>query len=212
MNSALFGARMLEFNLLPSLTLHPSRHAAFGAPSRPVPAACSPAWHRLWSAVILRRLNLRDRPVVDAARPELALALLPPDRLARVARHLGAVCCAPRLRRAIAGGEVRELATALGADVLDFARHAEAGPWSRPVEQDVGQGAALAERVDRIGRSALRALFQAAGPELALRADLRLADDPQTDASEEARAPLDLTLAVLETIEPTWHSSFLAMR
>ena len=32
MSTALFGARLLEFNLLPSLTLHPSRHAAFGAP------------------------------------------------------------------------------------------------------------------------------------------------------------------------------------
>ncbi|MGB3705736.1 MAG: SctK family type III secretion system sorting platform protein [Castellaniella sp.] len=212
MNAVLFSARLLEFNLLPSLTLHPSRHEAFGAPSRPVPAVCSPAWHRHWSAAILRRLSLRDRPVIDAARPELALALLPPDRLARLARHLGAVCCAPCLRRTIAGDEVRELAAALGVDALDFARRAETGPWSLPADQDLGPVATLAARVDRIGRTALRAVFQAAGPELGLRADLKLEDDPETGEPEDVRVPPDLTLAVLETIEPTWHSSFLAMR
>ncbi|MGB3275786.1 MAG: hypothetical protein WBA82_06315, partial [Castellaniella sp.] len=59
---------------------------------------------------------------------------------------------------------------------------------------------------------ALRAVFQAAGPELGLRADLKLEDDPETGEPEDVRVPPDLTLAVLETIEPTWHSSFLAMR
>ncbi len=210
MSATLFGARLLAFNLLPSLTLHPSRHAAFGAPSRPVPAACAAAWHRHWSGAILRRLDLYDRPVLDADRPELPLALLPPDRLARLARHVGAVRCAPRLRRVVAGGQVRELATALGADVLAFAQHAETGPWSRPADQDAGPVPALAGRVDSIGRAALRAVFQAAGPELGLRADLRLEDDPDAEPPEEGWAPLDLSLAVLERIEPTWHSSFLA--
>lgn len=212
MSAALFGERLLAFNLLPSLTLHPSRHAAFGAPSRPVPAACAAAWHRHWSGAILRRLGLRDRPVVDAERPELALALLPPERLARVARHVGAARCAPRLRRAIAGDEVRELASTLGSDVLDFARRAGTGPWSRPADADAGPAAALAGRVDRIGRAALRAIFQAAGPELGLRAELRLEDEPAGDATDDLQAPLDLALAVLERIEPTWHSSFHATR
>jgi len=210
MSTALFGARLLEFNLLPSLSLHPSRHAAFGAPSRPVPAACAAAWHRHWSSAILRRLDLHHRPVLDADRPELALALLPPDRLARLARHVGAARCAQRLRRIVAGSQVRELAAALGADVLDFARHAETGPWTRPADRDDGPIAALAGQVDRIGRAALRAVFQAAGPDLGLRAELRLADEPAGDAPDDCPAPLALSLAVLERIEPTWHSSFPA--
>ncbi len=210
MSAMLFGARLLAFNLLPSLTLHPSRHAAFGAPSRPVPAACAAAWHRHWSSAILRRLDLHDRPVLDADRPELPLALLPPDRLARLARHVGAARCAPRLRRVVAGDQVRELSAVLGADVLAFAQQAQTGPWSRPADLDADPVMALAGRVDRIGRAALRAVFQAAGPELGRRADLRLEEDPDDEPPEEGWAPLDLTLAVLEQIEPTWHSSFLA--
>ncbi|MFC4297784.1 SctK family type III secretion system sorting platform protein [Castellaniella hirudinis] len=212
MNAALFGERLLAFNLLPSLTLHPSRYAAFGAPSRPVPAACAAAWHRHWSAAILRRLNLRDRPVADADRPELPLALLSPDRLARVARHLGAVCCAPRLRRVIAGSEVRVLAVAVGGDVLAFARQAETGGWSRPADLDDGLTTGWADRLDQIGCAALRHIFHAAGPELGLRAELRLADEPAVNVPDAGQIPLDLALDILERIEPTWHSSFHATR
>jgi type III secretion protein K len=205
----LFGSRLLAFNLLPSLTLHPSRHAAFGAPAQSVPAACARAWHRHWSADILRRLDLHERPVADAQRPELALALLPPDRLARVARHLGAALCAPRLRRAIDGGEVRQLLSTLGADVLDFARRADAGSPARAGAAQAA-GAPLAESVDRLGRAALRAAFQGAGPELALRAELKLQDEP-AGAPDDFPDALGLALDVLERIEPTWHSSFPAM-
>ena len=143
MSAMLFGARLLAFNLLPSLTLHPSRHAAFGAPSRPVPAACAAAWHRHWSSAILRRLDLHDRPVLDADRPELPLALLPPDRLARLARQVGAVRCAPRLRRVVVGDQVRELSTVLGADVLAFANSKVGGYLGASVE-----GAVIARRQD----------------------------------------------------------------
>ena len=113
-------------------------------------------------------------------------------------------------RRACAGSWRRELSAVLGADVLAFAQQAQTGPWSRPADLDADPVMALAGRVDRIGRAALRAVFQAAGPELGRRADLRLEEDPDDEPPEEGWAPLDLTLAVLEQIEPTWHSSFLA--
>ena len=100
---ALFGERLLAFNLLPSRTLHPTRHAQYGAPARTVPAAMMPAWHRHWSRDILRRLDLHERPVTDARRPELPVALLPPDRLARLVRYTGAALCAARMRHTIAG-------------------------------------------------------------------------------------------------------------
>lgn len=147
--SAALDRRLVEFNQLPSRTLHPSRHAAYAPPATLAAIAAAPglapAWHRHWSREILDALGLWQRPVTDPARPELALALLAPDALAQCARRLGAVLCGPRLRRAIAGDEVRALIAHLGADLLDFTRRTAAGlhdglawptappgPWPRP--------------------------------------------------------------------------------
>jgi len=209
---ALFGTRLLEFNLLPSRTLHPSRHAHYGAPAQGVPDDCAPAWHRHWSRQILQRLGLLDRPVQDAGRPELALALLPPDKLVRVARYAGAALCGPRLRRAIAGSEVRQLVSALGADVLDFARHSAAALHPGVAGLEAIEPQAVAGAVDRLGHATLMAALHGGGPELALRAELKLPDAPAGDAPCEAPAALALALDVLKLTEPTWHSSFPAMR
>lgn len=203
---ALFGARLVEFNLLPSRTLHASRYAEYGAPAEPVPAALAPAWHRHWSQAILRKLGLQDRLVQDVSRPELALALLPGDRLARCARLLGAALCAPRLRHVIEGEQVRGLIAGLGADALDFARQSVAEPHG------IEAGKALdAQAVDRLGRAVVREALRGGGPELALRAELRLAaGDPAGDSPCSSAQALDLALGVLKISEPTWHSSFLA--
>lgn len=203
---ALFGARLVEFNLLPSRTLHPTRYAEYGAPAEPVPAALAPAWHRHWSQAILRKLGLQDSPVRDCARPELALALLPGDRLARCARLLGATLCAPRLRRVIAGAEVRRLLEGLGPDALDFARQSDA-----VLPAGVKAGAALdAQGVDSLGRAVMLEALRGGGPELALRAELRLAAGPAEKSPCSPAQALDLALGVLKISEPTWHSSFLA--
>lgn len=210
MSAALFTGRLIEFNLLPSRTLHPSRHAQFSAPEAPVPAALAAIWHRHWSRDILRRLGLLERPVREASQPELALALLPPDRLARAARLVGAALCAPRLRRAIAGGEVRQLLAALGAEALDFARHS-----AQALHPGLDGGAALnardvAAQVDHLGRATVMAALRGGGPELALRAELKLPAGPADDAPLPPPLALPLALGVLKISEPTWHSSFPA--
>lgn len=203
---ALFGARLVEFNLLPSRTLHPSRYAEYGAPADSVPAALAPAWHRHWSHAILRKLGLQNSPVRDCSRPELALALLPGDRLARCARLLGATLCAPRLRRVIAGADVRRLLEGLGSDALDVARQSDA-----VLPAGVRGGDALdAQGVDSLGRAVMLEALRGGGPELALRAELRLAAGPTEKSPCSPPQALDLALSVLKISEPTWHSSFLA--
>ena len=213
---ALFSARLLEFNLLPSRTLHPSRNARYGTPDRAIPLRLAPAWHRHCSREILRRLNLTDRPVRDTTRPELILALMPPDRMARLARHVGAIFCASRLRRAIRGNEVRELTAGLGADVLDFARRAAPAVPTASDAADGGidalEAAALPAGIDRLGYAALAGAFRCGGAELALRAELKLPDLPVQPAPCEDAACLDVALAVLKLIDSSWHSSFPAMR
>lgn len=210
MMTALFGERLVEFNMLPSRTLHPSRYAQYAAPRAPVPAALERAWHRHWSRDILRRLGLLDRPVRDTSRPELALALLPPERLARTMRLVGVTLCAPRLRRAIAGAEVRQLLTGLGAEALDFARQS-AGALHPGIESCAGLSAEEAvDAVENLGRTTVTAAMQGGGPELALRAELKLPAGPASASPLTAPAALELALGVLKITEPTWHSSFHA--
>lgn len=209
--------RMLEFNQLPSLALHPDRHAEFGMPF-PFPLAISDVpgmagrWHRHWSRDILVRLGLLDRPVLDTAQPELALALLPPEGLAACARLMGAVLCAPRLRRAISGAEVRGLIDAFGREALDIARR-EAGRLHPGLAESRHWSLAEVTRaLPRLGHGALRAALRQAAPELRMRAELRLpldtGDDPRLSPDEALRFGLD----ILESTDPTWHSSFPAIR
>lgn len=210
----LFSPRMLEFNFLPSVTLHPSRREAFGAPAAAVPAACPAAvWHRHWSRLILRRLDLFERPVLDARRPELALALLPPDRLERLGRHLGAALCGRRLRQVIDGAEVRRLIVLLGADGLDFARRQDVDPAFEAFDEtDAGERSDPADRVDALGRTAVRMVLRDAGPEIGLRAELKMADEPLRPLAVGSQGLLARALDILKQIEPAWHSSFPAPR
>ncbi|MFJ3463698.1 SctK family type III secretion system sorting platform protein [Achromobacter spanius] len=207
---------MVAFNLLPSRTLHPSRHAAFAAPAALQALDAAPAlaasWHRHWSRDILRTLGLVDRPAADPARPELAIALLPPAALAQWVRRMGAALCGPRLRRAIAGDEVRRLIDQLGDDLMAFTRRtagglhagiAESAAW--PIERAIGA-------VDALGHAALRAALSGAGPEVLLRAELKLPELPHADAPLPAFDALSLGLAILKNTDPVWHSSFPALR
>lgn len=214
--SAALDRRLVEFNQLPSRTLHPSRHAAYAPPAALAAIAAAPglapAWHRHWSREILDALGLWQRPVTDPARPELALALLAPEALAQCARRLGAVLCGPRLRRAIAGDEVRALIAHLGADLLDFTRRTAAGLHDGLADSAAWTLAETTAAVDTLGLGALRAALSGAGPELAQRAELKLPDLPAQPAPLPAPQALALGLSLLKKTEPAWLSSFPAIR
>ncbi|SAI69979.1 Uncharacterised protein [Bordetella ansorpii] len=210
--AAVFGARLVEFNLLPSRTLHPSRDADYdAAPAGAFPAPLQAAWHRQRSAQILRRLDLHERPVHDASRPELALALLPPDPLARCALWLGVALCGARLRRAIAGAEVRRFIDGLGDAALAFARQSAPGLHPGIAGCEAFSADETVEAVRRLGRATLMQALHGGGPEVALRAELKLSAGPAGDAPLPAAASLALALGVLKLTEPTWHSSFPAI-
>ena len=115
---------MAEFNFLPSRTLHVSRYETYASPAmvhavQSQPAWCA-AWHRRWSASILRELSIEA--VTQTRYPALMLGLLSPRALARLAGRVGVVLAGLPVRRAIAGARVRALREQLGEDLLTFAR------------------------------------------------------------------------------------------
>lgn len=214
--SAVLDRRLVGFNQLPSRTLHPSRHARHAPPAAlaviAAAPALAPAWHRHWSRDILETLGLWRRPVIDTTRPELALALLAPDALARCARQLGAVLCGPRLRRVIAGDEVRTLIDRFGADLLDFTRRTAAGLHEGLAESAAWSLEDTAAAVDALGLGVLRSALSDGGPELAQRAELKLPDLPAAPAPLPAARALSLGLSLLKQTDPLWLSSFPAIR
>ncbi len=191
---------LLVFNLLPSRTLHASRIGttvqAMLDRLQAMPQALD-AWHRHWSADLLREHGLQDRPVAASNRPELALAMLPSSLLCALASRLGAVLCAPRLRATIAGDEVRAMTASVPADLLHFARFDAAAlhpglPDSR--RWDLSRALAA---IDPLGRGALMSALRPAGEAVTARVELKLPDSPVQEAPLASADALALALKLL---------------
>jgi type III secretion protein K len=174
---------LLVFNQLPSRSLHPSRiPAAVQAALQRLQGAALDAWHRHWSAQILRDRALADRPVPAVARPELTLALLSSADLCALAQRIGTVLCAPRLRATIAGDEVRAIVDALPPDLLQLARVDAAAIHPGLPDSRRWDLSRTFESIDVLGRGALLAALRPAGDALSVRAELKLPDSPVLDA------------------------------
>ena len=191
---------LMAFNLLPSRSLHPSRLPLFteGLALAQLPASWQGHWHRHCSRLILERLGLVDRPVLDTSLPQLRLALVPSESLHDCARRVGAVLCGPRLRRAIAGAEVRSLLASVGEPLLQFVRNdgaalhkglPETAGWS--LEQTLAS-------MEALGVAALMAAFHEAGEPLALRAELKLPLVEAMAAPLPGGQALDLATGLLD--------------
>ncbi|MVW78582.1 SctK family type III secretion system sorting platform protein [Bordetella sp. 02P26C-1] len=204
-------SRMLEFNFLPSRTLHRSRHDAFAPPGVGRALVDAPAWraswHRHWSRSILRELDVD--PVDHGAHRELVLALLREDALAQLARRIAMVLCGATLRQTIDGDALRALELRLGKDLLAFARRdgVRYVQYLPTPSEFVLPG--TVEEVERLGQSILLASASMAEPallrrfELKLPLDIRASDSPLT-----AGQAWPLCIAVLKDMDQTWCSWF----
>jgi type III secretion protein K len=174
---SVLGRRLVTFNFLPSRTLHPTRYSqyqseAFGMALTLMPERAA-TWHRHWSRRILQHEKLWNRPVTDLNDVHLDLAVLPRCALSALARRLGAVLCAPRLRYAISGAQVRALQAELGPDTLQLARQDTGGRPCIPGEP-FSNAEEARKTIDDLGYGVLHAVAVAAPPEIARRFMLKL--------------------------------------
>ena len=107
--AALLDARLQEFNLLPSRSLHAERARALDG-----------------AGDALAQLGEHAQPVLDLSHAALPLALAAPALLARLARDAGVTLLGGHLRRTIARDAVLQARSALGDASLDWARQGAA--------------------------------------------------------------------------------------
>lgn len=215
MKQLLLDRRLLEFNLFPSLSLHPSHREEFLGPQADshiqAEQICADYWHRHWSAAILDRIGLRDTPFMPL-EPTLALklALLPPASLIACMRHIGVSLCTPRLRRTIAGTEVRAMISFLDPSLLQFVRQGDM-PAS-PVEDSLGWSLQQAmDAIEPMGQAVLMQIFDSGGPALSRRARLKLPAMPAGDSPISESQAMSLAGNIMHTLDPSWLSSFSTM-
>ncbi len=109
-----------RFNFLPAGNLHPSRRTEL------LPELPAPVWHSLraqprLSALVLQRSGLQGTSCFDMPLRQWPLALLPVERLERVARHVGALVLGVRVRASLARDHVLGWRARLGDDAYRFA-------------------------------------------------------------------------------------------
>lgn len=201
---------LLQFNLLPSLLLHPRR----GPAQAHAELKALPALHRHRSAALLRQHGLD--PVLGLDDPALPLAMLPDAHFNRLLLLLGAALNAPHIRRTIARDEVSLLRDVLGAQAMAMARAPAATALAGlPVAPD-WDAANAADLCIAWGSAVLCQAFDAAAPAVGRRARLRLAPEadalraPLAAAGLQPERALCIARDVLQTLEPAWLSSFPA--
>jgi type III secretion protein K len=218
-------ARLQEFNLLPSRSLHPERARLLAPPdANPASAALARqpavqrALHRSWSAQLLAQLGEHAQPLLDLSHAALPLALAAPPLLARIARDAGVTLLGGHLRRSITRDAVQHARAALGDASLDWARHGaaalhpgleDARPWLAP---------GLDHAADLLGAGLIAQAWNDAPAPLRMRADWKLApaavDTPAVRAASalDALGARQLCLQLLARLDSAWLSSFPATR
>lgn len=205
----LLSGRMLDFNFLPSLTLHPSRYASFkpGDLSSLMArsATWQSTWHRHWSREILKELNVGL--VSDLEQAELVVGLLPPATMNRLALHIAAVVHGPQLRHTIEGSRVRAMRDSLGEDLFAFT-------WRRAPEYAMIDLPLTAMPInlskwELVGHGIILMAISDAEPAVARRIELKLPANSRDGLCPLPQKPaLDLCLRVLKDLDSAWYFSF----
>jgi hypothetical protein len=201
---------LLRFNLLPALSLHPERADTSRFPQ----LDDLPTLQRHRSAALLHEHALA--PVLGLDDPALPLAMLPDAYFDRLLLLLGATSNARHVRRTIARDDLARLKAQLGEEGLAVVRMplaaAMAGLPGDP-EWDADRAAAICKAW---GEAVLAQAFEAATPQVGVRAGLRLS--PGADALRASFSNLGFTpdralqvaRELLHSLEPAWLSSFPA--
>jgi len=196
-------ALMLRFNFHPADYLHIERRREL-LPELPDSVWSFQRLHGRLSGKILREAGLLERPVFIHPFWGWPLALLPPDRLHRLALHLGALVQGVRIRASLSREHVLSWKSKLGSEAYHFSMtRASLLPPLKEMGLDL-----LSLEPDQCGFLLLQSAARDMPDAMRLRFFWKM---PRHD-SESAMNPVQarkLVRQVFSIVEPEWHSSSL---
>ncbi len=210
-------ARLLEFNVLPSRTLHPEQATQLAPPQGIATAhpSVQEALHRRWSERLLNGLGAASAPVMDLDEPALPLALAEPASLWRLARDLGIALLGASLRRLIVREDVLAARAALSEPGLAWALQGAARLHPGLADTYRWQQTGWSAAADQLGFGLLAQAWHDAPAPLRGRANWKLppiSQEPDHRAASGLGAPQARALCLqrLQQTEPEWLSCFPA--
>lgn len=216
--SALLQARLQEFNLLPSRSLHADRARLMAPADAPAALSSHPgvqrALHRRWSEQLLAGLGEHAQPVLELSHAALPCALAAPSLLRQLVRDAGVTLLGRHLRRTIARDAVLQAREALGDASLDWARSGAAAVHPGLDNPDDWIKAGLDQAADLLGAGVVAQSWQDAPAPIRLRADWKLPPSATDTLTVRTASALDPQGArqfcrqLLARLDPAWLSTF----
>ncbi len=199
-------AAIVQFNCQPSADLHPDNKRRW-LPELPDAIWHEPRLANRLAMLLLQRSGLHGKVYTDIPNSLWPVALLPADRLHRLARHTGALILGIRIRSSLSREHVLSWKKKLGEDAYRFAMNSAALlPSGRVPLTSIASDSA-----DDVGTSAILAAIATSPEAFKARIAMKLPDGIAPMAIEADKAAR-LLITVTQIVEGEWLSSFAILR
>jgi len=194
---------LIEFNFSPAKYLHPSqRKNFFNQEINDSVWSCQRVLPKL-SKLILESLDLNNNLVQEIPNSNWCFLLLPPQRLARLARHIGAIVLGSTIRSSIARDEILNWKKNLGHDLFSFAMNGGMFFFSSKIKSEN----VFASDVELLGFQVMLSSIELESPSIVKRALLKFPDSLRP-AQIETKAAQSLVHSVFFLMERQWDLLF----
>jgi hypothetical protein len=197
---------VIRFNSDFCTNLHPDRQSVL------LPQLSSSSWQQprlveRISKIIGMEIGLEDKFYLDIPNPLWAVILLPPERLKRLALHLGALVLGIRIRSSLSREHVMAWKNRLGEEAYRFAMNSA----SLLPSAQIPLPAIASDSAYAIGTSIIGAALAQEPEQLKKRVTLKFTENVAAMQLEPERARRLISL-VMQIVEAEWHSLCVKIR
>ena len=199
-------AAIIRFNTDLCENLHPDQQGKW-LPQLPSSFWRAPRLVERISKLVSVQVGVADKFYLEIPNPLWAMILLPPERLERLALHIGALVLGIRIRSSLSREHVMGWKTKLGEEAYRFAMNSAS---LLPLTQ-TPLPAIASDSAQSIGTSIINAALLPEPELLRKRVALKLPVDVEAMplASDKARRLISL---VIQTVEGEWYSSCVPLK